>query len=160
MIFLVVFLELPALQRSQRDTARRQDVAKAVAALQQFYADGGDPRAIPANPKNTAENLFWADKFADIPVLGPYLSSAGISQNIQRAKIFAYPACSVSWTPGNWVMDEIEIYVGCKTEGRSSDGVRASDCQLVSADPQNVVLAVRLEAGSGGGRNYCVDAGR
>ena len=34
LIFLVVFLALPALQRSQRDTARRQDVAKGVVAMQ------------------------------------------------------------------------------------------------------------------------------
>lgn len=39
LIFLVVFLALPALQRSQRDTARRQDVGKVVSAVQSYMSD-------------------------------------------------------------------------------------------------------------------------
>lgn len=36
LIFLVVFLAVPALQRSQRDTQRRQDVGRVVSAVQSF----------------------------------------------------------------------------------------------------------------------------
>jgi prepilin-type N-terminal cleavage/methylation domain-containing protein len=39
LIFLVVFLALPALQKSQRDTGRRQDVGKVVSGLQQYLSD-------------------------------------------------------------------------------------------------------------------------
>ena len=39
LIFLVVFLALPALQKSQRDTGRRQDVGRIVSALQSQAAD-------------------------------------------------------------------------------------------------------------------------
>ena len=39
LIFLVVLLALPALQRNQRDTARRQDVGKVVSALQSYMTD-------------------------------------------------------------------------------------------------------------------------
>ena len=39
LIFLVVFLALPALQRSQRDTARRQDAGRIISALQNCMAD-------------------------------------------------------------------------------------------------------------------------
>ena len=39
LIFLVVFLALPALQQSQRDNARRQDVGKVVSAVQSYLAD-------------------------------------------------------------------------------------------------------------------------
>ena len=42
LIFLVVFLALPALQRSQRDNARKQDVGRVAAALQQYLADNND----------------------------------------------------------------------------------------------------------------------
>ena len=45
LIFLVVFLALPALQRSQRDTGRRQDVGKIVSALQSFAADNQSSNA-------------------------------------------------------------------------------------------------------------------
>ncbi len=34
LIFLTVFLALPALQKSQRDNARRQDVGRVVAGVQ------------------------------------------------------------------------------------------------------------------------------
>ena len=39
LIFLVVFLALPALQRGQRDTARRQDAGRIVSAMQSCLAD-------------------------------------------------------------------------------------------------------------------------
>ena len=38
LIFLMVFLGLPALQRAQRDTQRKQDVAMVVTALHQWKA--------------------------------------------------------------------------------------------------------------------------
>lgn len=41
LIFLTVFLAVPAMQKSQRDNARRQDVGRVVAALQQYKADVG-----------------------------------------------------------------------------------------------------------------------
>jgi prepilin-type N-terminal cleavage/methylation domain-containing protein len=39
LIFLMVFIALPALQRSQRDTQRRDDIARANTALAQFMAN-------------------------------------------------------------------------------------------------------------------------
>lgn len=39
LIFLIVFLALPALQRSQRDTQRRNDLGRATAALQQYQSN-------------------------------------------------------------------------------------------------------------------------
>ena len=39
LIFLMVFLALPALQRSQRDTQRKQDVAMVVTALHNWKAN-------------------------------------------------------------------------------------------------------------------------
>jgi prepilin-type N-terminal cleavage/methylation domain-containing protein len=39
LIFLVVFLALPALQNSQKDTARKQDVGRLISALQSYEAD-------------------------------------------------------------------------------------------------------------------------
>lgn len=55
LIFLMVFLALPALQRSQRDTQRKQDVAMVVTALHNWkannkgrsYASLGDSKTKP-----------------------------------------------------------------------------------------------------------------
>lgn len=41
LIFLMVFVALPALQRSQRDTQRRQDMARVVTALINYQANNG-----------------------------------------------------------------------------------------------------------------------
>lgn len=39
LIFLMVFIALPALQRSQRDTQRRDDMARFIAQLSQYQAN-------------------------------------------------------------------------------------------------------------------------
>jgi prepilin-type N-terminal cleavage/methylation domain-containing protein len=39
LIFLMVFVALPALQRGQRDTARKQDVGKVVSAINAFKSN-------------------------------------------------------------------------------------------------------------------------
>ena len=58
LIFLTVFLALPALQKSQRDNARRQDVGNVVAALQSYLADNN---AVPA-VGNTTFASYYASK--------------------------------------------------------------------------------------------------
>jgi prepilin-type N-terminal cleavage/methylation domain-containing protein len=39
LIFLIVFLALPALQRSQRDTQRRNDIARMISQLTQYQSN-------------------------------------------------------------------------------------------------------------------------
>jgi len=67
LIFLVVFLALPALQRSQRDTARRQSVGNVVSALQNFESNNqgslagltaGSATAPNGSGTNGAQALF------------------------------------------------------------------------------------------------------
>ncbi len=55
LIFLTVFLALPALQKSQRDNARRQDVGNVVAALQSYLADNN---AVPAVGNTTFASYY------------------------------------------------------------------------------------------------------
>ena len=42
LIFLMVFIALPALQRNQRDTRRKQDADRILAAIQSFQANNRD----------------------------------------------------------------------------------------------------------------------
>jgi type II secretory pathway pseudopilin PulG len=58
LIFLVVFLALPALQRSQRDTARRQDVARVVSALQSYMADNGGSLPVATPPYGSWQTIW------------------------------------------------------------------------------------------------------
>lgn len=56
LIFLTVFLALPALQRSQRDNARRQDVGNVVSALQSYMSDNN---ALPATATSAAFASYY-----------------------------------------------------------------------------------------------------
>ncbi len=48
LIFLMVFVALPSLQRSQRDAQRRQDVAKVAAAITQYQSNNGGDVPLPS----------------------------------------------------------------------------------------------------------------
>ena len=164
LIFLVVFLALPALQRSQRDTARRQDVAKAVTAVTQFYADGGDPMSIPANPAFTGASSGLAsgggDLFPNVPVLGTYLQQAGVSSNIDRAKVWPYGhGCTSSWSQTvTGGLGSLELFVGCKCVSHNSSGFYT----IALGTPYDTAVATMLESGSGSSQqnDYCVTASR
>ena len=56
LIFLTVFLALPALQRSQRDNARRQDVGNVVSAIQSYMSDNN---ALPATGTSAAFASYY-----------------------------------------------------------------------------------------------------
>ena len=47
LIFLMVFVALPALQRSQRDTQRRDDMARLITAVQNYQSN--NKNKIPTN---------------------------------------------------------------------------------------------------------------
>ena len=55
LIFLMVFVALPALQRSQRDTQRRNDLGRAVTAIQNYQTNNN--HKIPAVNKMNSDFL-------------------------------------------------------------------------------------------------------
>jgi prepilin-type N-terminal cleavage/methylation domain-containing protein len=74
LIFLIVFLALPALQRTQRDTQRRSDVGRALAAVQSYQSnkngslpvnDAGTVNTAPGNAFISAYLTNGGSTFAD-----------------------------------------------------------------------------------------------
>ena len=69
LIFLMVFVALPALQRSQRDTQRRDDMARFSSQLSQYQANnnGAVPTATKAGYDDFIANYLRAasDSFVD-----------------------------------------------------------------------------------------------
>ena len=55
LIFLMVFIALPALQRSQRNTRRRQDAARIASAITDYYSNTGK---MPFGPEGTRKVYF------------------------------------------------------------------------------------------------------
>lgn len=63
LIFLMVFLALPALQRSQRDTGRKNDVSTVVSALQSYLSN---------NRNSFGSGLTSANVISYVDRLGQY----------------------------------------------------------------------------------------
>lgn len=78
LIFLIVFLAVPALQRSQRDTQRKQDLSRLVAAVQSYQSNNRG--AIPVSATGTATGFvagyLTKDSTFDDPSGGTYSLNA------------------------------------------------------------------------------------
>ncbi len=77
LIFLMVFIALPALQRSQRDTARKNDVSRAITALNSYQSNnkGALPVLTPTNTYGTQNADGVATPAASL--LARYLKAGG-----------------------------------------------------------------------------------
>lgn len=63
LIFLMVFVALPALQRSQRDTQRRDDMARVSTAITQYQTNNNGK--LPTNGNSLVSNYLGGDEFVD-----------------------------------------------------------------------------------------------
>lgn len=76
LIFLMVFIALPALQRSQRDTQRKQDLSRALTKVNEYQSNNRNslPASTNAAWKTFADNYLRAggDSFTD-PSRGDYV---------------------------------------------------------------------------------------
>ena len=114
LIFLVVFLALPALQNSQKDTARKQDVGRVVSALQSYMADNGN----------------------EFPAGGAFscLNSSGFSSYV--GNLSTMNANSICFEPGvnNYqVGPNMDIYIDrtCAPTGSTAMPVSTGDAAVV-----------------------------
>ena len=65
LIFLMVFIALPALQRNQRDTARKQELGKVISAVATYQSNHRG-----ANPTTSATDVADFAKYVDGTVSG------------------------------------------------------------------------------------------
>ena len=122
LIFLVVFLALPALQNSQKDTARKQDVGRVVSAIEQFESDG-----------NNLDGIYgsgWYDSIYDNSgawndgKLGAYMGKLSVVTNVTiEHGVSSY----VAW------LNYIDIYVDrtCAPTGSTAMPVSTGDAAVV-----------------------------
>ena len=84
LIFLVVFLALPALQKSQRDNARRQDVGKVISSLQNYMSDNSGKMPVTADATKF-QGYYGTLAQASTVTLGGTAQSADISTIVVQA---------------------------------------------------------------------------
>lgn len=134
LIFLVVFLALPALQRSQRDNQRRSDIGRAVAAVQSWQSNknGQSP---------TATELATASSF-----ITPYLTSGGAS--------FSDPS------GGDYSFNSVTTLATARTSSRDGANATWSSGKLyfvkgTTCDGTPKTNAISIVAGLESGGEYC-----
>ena len=134
LIFLMVFIALPALQRNQRDTQRKNDIGRVLTALQSYQSNNRG--SIPTS---------WASQ-----LITPYLrldgdtftDPSGINYNLWLRTVADGKPTQRTSSAGDYSI--IFYYLNSKCDGEN----------IVAADGANkVAFAALLE----GGGIYCVN---
>lgn len=131
LIMLMVFIALPALQRSQRDNQREQDLSRALTAVQSYQTN--NQQAIPAN-----SNAAWATFRTN------YLTVAGDSYTDPLGKDYQFvmttsgTVSGVDATDGSQTVVRVYVTVGATCNGESISTGQGS---------RSVALRMPLEGG-------------
>jgi len=115
LIFLMVFVALPALQASQRDTARKNDAGIVSSAVTKFTA--GERKSLTTSTADRTKLRTYVDNLDQYEVTGVMLQS---------------PSATVTAMPAQ---DQIFVYPGAKCAGSnaSSTGANVRQAAVVIA---------------------------
>ena len=147
LIFLMVFVALPALQRSQRDTQRRDDMARFLSQLNQYQANNGGKVPTPANKTqydnfianylrvqtNTSNVNSSQDAFAD---------PSGENYNAASVTVCTNNNCRQASVADDYKTGNIRVYTNAKCNGE--------DPEYIKGD-RKVAITYKLE----GAGTYC-----
>ena len=146
LIFLMIFIALPALQRQQRDTARKEDITALISAVKKYQTNNRG-----ALPSSDSE---WDKLFSDYlgngfedPSSGEVYDRAVVDCNggaTGQACRSAEAVTSASF-PNNFTM---YIVKGAKCSGDEATGA------LQTSNPRKIAVLYKLE----GGGLYCEDS--
>lgn len=130
LIFLMVFIALPALQRGQRDTARKQDVGDVASAVTNY----------------TGNNQ------GNFPTSGTAIMSyAKVSSNTTKISVGTKGASTASVKSGEMMITQATT---CKQSNPVASGTATED--LAAGSTSSFTVVTYLEAG--GGTSFCQDS--
>ena len=157
LIFLMVFIALPALQRSQRDTARKNDVGRFLAAIQAYQANNRN--RLPSEINHDAPTTYPGNYvvISDTDFGRRYLNQDGGFVNPEGTVYVMYPSTYVN--PGEVIQNNSftnDIFVArgakCADDGDIELTVAANESRY-RANSNNIAIRIKLE----GGGVYCVN---
>lgn len=138
LIMLMVFIALPALQRNQRDTTRKNDISRLQSAINNYKSRNRG--ALPTNYESFfASDLRKSGDLFDDPSGGPYVA------NVPTSGSFSKGGTQQTYSDGNAA--QIYIYEGLSCDGEDAVG-------NVNGSARKVAIVKPLE---GGGR-HCAEA--
>lgn len=139
LIFLMVFVALPALQRSQRDTQRRDDMARFLSQINQYQANNSGN--VPDDYADFITKYLEAggDTFNDPSTGETYTIASKITDcsGTDKVKCAFDKNAEISGTMG-----EINIYTNAKCEGESA---------VYEQGKRKIAIRIKLE----GAGTYC-----
>lgn len=140
LIFLMVFIALPALQAGQRDTARKSDVSNVASAVTSYTSSNRGN--FPAMTATSMDAQLGA-------VAGTPKSYSSLSNNITSVTVVAgvTTATLVPVTDG-----VVTVYLSSKCN--SAGGNNATSAALVAGTARQYAVVTKLEGGNGSG--YCL----
>lgn len=127
LIFLMVFIALPALQRNQRDQARKNDVSTVASAVTSFSSNNRGTFPTQANLESYLDNLSENSPTVEVPTSVP---AAGSTVTL----------------PDDY--GTIRVY-----EGRSCGDSTNENQTLAAGTARQFAVVARLE--SGDGQHFC-----
>ena len=155
LIFLMVFIALPALQRSQRDTARKNDVALVSSAIKSWRSNN---RGVALKSETALDITNHDDDgtewgFApNSTQLGPYLQDV-LSDNTTTVGIYDAGNSAGSYRVGP-SDTEGHITVNAGRRCPSSNLPTNNTYQMTTGKPSDAAVIVVLETGG----FYCLDS--
>lgn len=148
LIFLMVFIALPALQRSQRDTQRRDDYGMLSSAVTSYSASNGGRLYKLANATSMTDTSATA-KAGGTPAANKYINDTGLDPNGKAYTLKAYTM--TNFTAAN-IADptETQVYI---VIGADCTGVKNQhDYPKANSSSRAFAIYGYLESGSG---TYC-----
>ena len=170
LIFLMVFVALPALQRSQRDTARRNDMSRVDTSLIQYQTNNQDTGNgdLPGPSDGTA--VSWPEMSVDMKAAGDTYASFGDSCTNAACKFVQRYMNSGTDSDTNTFKDPDGTYyrVNIANIGNSEfdpnlkdmnytvyirTGAKCNGETAIPDSPRHFAILYRLE----GAGTYCID---
>lgn len=139
LIFLMVFVALPALQAGQRDTSRKSDVGSVAAAVTTYT--NNNRGAFPAAGVSSLDNQLTASGS------GADKTYEKLSNNINSVVVVTSAAAGPYTIPDG----TIRVYKGLKCGANETDG----RVNLTAGTSRQFATVTRLEGGNNAG--YCLD---
>ncbi|MDB5166894.1 MAG: hypothetical protein JWN26_39 [Candidatus Saccharibacteria bacterium] len=144
LIFLMVFIALPALQRSQRDSARKSEVGTVASAITSYQSNnrGSAPSALQIGQYITGNSSAVLASGSTITVR---TTAFGAAKTL-TADLTAAPSVDDVLQS-----DEILVYFGYQCDPSAT----AAPGSLIRGTTRQSAIAVGLESGPSTGSVYC-----
>jgi prepilin-type N-terminal cleavage/methylation domain-containing protein len=145
LIFLMVFIALPALQRGQRDSQRRSDVSRINTQISNYQTNSRGK--IPTATQMTAPTTGFVTK---------YLKGGATKAGDE----YSDPSEGTGYTITTGAADPTRGQINyqtsmlCDNDGVANSSITQSDGTVLNATPRNYVLRIFLE---GQNSPYCID---